>query len=294
MKIFFSFLIVLSIATSCGLKYTPQATLEYTQEQRRNLIEKTLTDDFAKMGKKYASIGYANSVKIKPASYHRLDSLFEIKYHMERNGRSAAYLDEAIKIQQIRCQNDTNEIVYLEKHVFTLEGKEAEILAGDFYINKDNQLKDVKFTESYQISKDYINFYTLYAFEQSFLGNDYITEDEQNFYRLYKSELQNRGIQKNDFLEHSLKLMQIASYKRTIDTQTLLKELTRKIVHKDKSNYSDEVFVKIEQEKDGEQITKYIVVYQSMSKTTEGFFTKKHQLEFDSFLFPIGNFELAI
>lgn len=283
MKFFIGF-IVISVLASCGLKYTPQATPESTLEKRKALIEQTIENDFRPMRKTYTPIGYGNSVKIKPVSYQKLDSLFERKYQLERIGKRDANLDEAIKIQQIVCQNDTNEILYMERHIFTLEGdSSAEILSGDFYINKQNELKEVKFTESYHIDKNYINYYMIYVFEQPFLGEDYLSKDEQNFYRLYKTELQNRQ-NKDAFLEHTLQLMQIAYYKRTLDSQTLLKELTRKKVHNDKTNYSDEVFIKIEQITENGQLNEYVIVYQSAIKTLDGIFTKRYQLEFDPYL----------
>src|SRR5690554_3494176 len=121
---------------SCGLRYIPQPTPESTQLDRRNLIERTIESEFKSQNKVYQPIGYGETVKIKPVSFIQLDSLFEQKYQLERVGKRDAQLEETIKLQQIVCQNDTNEILYLERHVFTLEGDSAaEILSGDFYIN---------------------------------------------------------------------------------------------------------------------------------------------------------------
>ncbi len=286
--LFTSFLLLFS----CGLRYTPQPTPQSTQIDRRNLIEETIQKEFKSQNKTYNPIGYGESVKIKPVSYLRLDSLFEQKYQLERIGKRDPNLEEAIKLQQIVCQNDSSEILYLERHVFTLEGDSAaEILSGDFYINLQNELKDVKFTNSYHINKDYINYYTTYIFEQPFLGGDYLTQDEQQFYSIYKAALENAS-NKDAFLNNTLKIMQIAYYKRSLDTQVLLKELTRKIVNNDRSNYSDEVFIKIEQVLKENQLSKYVVVYQSLVKTESGIYTKRYQLEFDPYLLIITKEEI--
>ncbi|HRO74962.1 MAG TPA: hypothetical protein PLP27_02305 [Crocinitomicaceae bacterium] len=289
-----SFLILLPllILAACGLRYTPTATPETTQSDRKKLIEETIAKEFQRQNKIYKPIGYAESVKIKPVSYIKLDSLFEVKYRLERAGKRDANLDESIKMQQIVCKNDTNEILYLERHVFSLESDtSAEILSGDFYIDKQNELKDLKFTESYHIDKNYINYYSMFIFEQPFLGGDYLTTEEQNFYKIYKQELQNRT-NKDDFLNNTLKIMQIAYYKRSLDMQTLLKELTRKVVHNDKTNYSDEVFIKMEQIKDGDVLQKYSVLYQSMTKTADNIYTKRYNLEFDPFLMLLSKEEV--
>lgn len=286
--------IVLFVIGSCGLRYVPQETPQSSQADRRTLIEETIQREFKTQGKTYSPIGWSESVKIKPVSYLKLDSLFAKKYDLERIGKTDKNLEEAIKLQQIACKEDTNQVLYLERHIFSLtKDTSAEILSGDFYITKDNYLKDVKFTESYHVDKNYINYYTLYIFEQPFLGGEALTSDEKSFYDLYKSAIQTRS-DKDAFLNNTLKLMQIAYYKRSLDTQTLLKELTRKIVHNDKSNYSDEVFVKIEQVGDGNKLLKYVVVYQSMSKSVNGFFIQKFQLEFDPYLMLLSKEEIAI
>lgn len=282
------------LLAGCGLRYTPQITPEDAQTIRRNQIEKTLTDDFAQQHKTYQPVAYSESVKIKPKSYQKLDSLFEQKYQLERIGKTDSQLEEQIKIQQIICQNDTNQVLIMERHIFTLEGDSvAEILSGDFYFDKQNQLKDVKFTESNHIDKDYVNYYPLYIFEEPFLGGSELTTDEKEFYSQYKTEI-NRRLDKDAFLNLTLQLMQIAYYKRSLNTETLLKELTRKIVHEGKSNYNDEVFLTIEQVAENHELTNYHVVYQSVTKKETGTFTNRYSLNFDPYLMFMNKEEIPI
>lgn len=287
----FSLLFILS---SCGLRYTPQTTPQDALTIRRNIIEKTLADEFETQQKRYEPIAFANTIKIKPESYQKLDSLFEKKYQTERYGGRDANLDEQIRIQQIICQNDTNQVLTMERHVFTLEGDSlAEILSGDFYFNQQNRLEDLKFTESYYIDKDYINYYKLYIFEEPFLGSEYISSEEKDFYQQYKSELERRS-NKDQFMELTLQLMQMAYYKRSLNTETLLKEATRKYIHHGKTNYSDEVFVKIEQVAIDNELQSYHVEYQSAIKTANGVFTKRYSVNFDPYLLPIDSEEIPV
>lgn len=294
MKILFSSLFLIFLLSNCGLRYTPQITPEEAQIIRRDIIEGTLVDEFKAQDKSYTPIAYANSVKIKPVSYQKLDSLFSQKLQLEKVRKTNPALEEEIKKQQVICQNDTNQIFWMERHIFTLEADSiAEILSGDFYFDTENQLKDVKFTESYHINKNYINFYQLYVFEQPFMGDSYLSDEEKDFYRVYKSELQNRS-NKDAFMELTLQLMQVAYYKRSLNTETLLKELTRKKVHNDKSNYSDEVFLKIEQLTENDILKKYHIEYQSATRSASGMYTKRYSLNFDPYLMLINISEIPI
>lgn len=293
MKITLS-LLFLFILVSCGLKYTPQVTPSASQTERRMVIEKTIEDDFKPLGKTYSPIGYAPTIKIKPLSYQKLDSLFSVKYQLEQEGKKDPELEQQIAVQKIICENDTNEVIYLERHVFTLTRDSiSEILSGNFYLNNQNELKNVEFTQSYRVKKDYISYYTLYAFEQPFLGGNYLTNDEAGFYKMYKAELERR-VDKDAFMQLTLELMQIAHYKQSLNTETLIKELTRKSVHDNSSNYGDENFIKMEQITDNGVLSKYVVVYQSSEKTMNGTFLHRYQLEFDPYLMLMDKQEIPI
>lgn len=295
MRIFLLFFFSIFFFTSCGLRYTPQQTPGETQIIRRSIIEKTLKDEFETQHKRYEPIAFASPVKIKPASYQKLDSLFAKKYELERYGMKVGIdLEEEIRIQQIVCQNDTNAVLTMERHIFTLEGDSlGEILSGDFYFNQQNQLHDLKFTESYHIDKNYINYYQTYIFEEPFLGGTYLTSEESDFYRQYKSELERRT-NRDEFMNLTLQLMQIAYYKRSLRVETLLKELTRKNVHNDRANYNDEVFVRIEQVAEEGELKSYEVEYQSVIKNSEGVYTKRYQLTFDPYLLVVALKEIPI
>ncbi len=279
--------------TSCGLKYPPQVSPENKREERKLVIESEIRKEFGERKMQYKSIGFGEPVTLKPPSYMTLDSLFELKYKLEQQGKRTADLDEQIVIQRLICQNDTNEVLYMEQHVFSLEGDSiAEVLSGNFSLNSNNELRKVNFTSSYIIPKDLVSYYNFYVLETAFLTNNSVpTRQEMEFYQAYKAELQNRaGINEDEFLVHSLKLMKVARNNQSLDKQKTLEALTKLAVHKNNKSYKNEVFVKVEQHADDSGIIRfYEVQYQFAKPTgTESYVTERYAVQFDSFFSLIG------
>lgn len=273
---------------SCGLKYTPQVSPENKREERKLVIESEIRKEFSERKMQYKSIGFGESVTLKPASYILLDSLFEVKYNLESQGKRTKELDDQIAMQRLICQNDTNEVLYMEQHVFSLEGDStAEVLSGNFSLNSNNELRKVEFTASYSIPKDLVNYYNFYILESSFLTNNTTpTIQEREFYNVYKAELQNRsGNNEDEFLIHTLRLMQVARTNKSLEKQKTLESLTRLAVHKGDKNYKSEVFVKVEQSaEESGVISFYSVEYQFAKPTgSESYITEKYNVQFDAF-----------
>lgn len=295
-SIYFRFLIVatvLSSLASCGLKYSPQVTPETKRDERKLVIESEIRREFGEQKKQYKSIGYGEMVVVKPISYMALDSLFEVKYSLERQGKRTKEVDEEIAMQRLICKNDTNEVLYMEQHVFSLEGDStAEVLSGNFSLNANNDLRKVKFTSSYVIPKDLVNFYNYYIVESAFLSADSSpSAQEKAFYDSYKAEMERRsGGNADEFLVHTLRLMKVARSNQSLDKQKTLQSLTRLAVHKGSKDYKSEVFAKVEQhaEQSGE-ISFYSVEYQFAKPTgPDSYVTEKYNVQFDSFFTLIG------
>ncbi len=294
-SLFTTLLIVLG---GCGLKYTPQVTPETKQEERKLVIENEIRKEFATRNMHYKSIGFGEMITLKPASYIRLDSLFELKYNLEQQGKRTKDLDEEIAMQRLICQNDTNEVLYLEQHVFSLEGDStAEVLSGNFSLNANNDLRKVQFSYAYVIPKELVNYYNFYILETAFLTNNSApTSQERAFYESYKNELTNRKGQKEDaFLVHTLRLMQVARNNQSLDKQKTLESLTRLAVHKGNKNYKSEVFLKVEQHAEASgEISFYTVEYQYAKPTgEESFITEKYTVQFDPFFQLMGKTKMG-
>jgi hypothetical protein len=273
----------------CGLQYTPQTPPEDRQLQRQKVIEAKIKAEFEPQQKIYNSIAFGKTVTIKPDSFSLLDSLFEEKYKLEQTGRHDKNLDEKIGIQRHICQTDTNEILYTEPHVFSLQKDSiAEVFSGKFALNSHNEIRKVEFDESYVIPADLITLYGYYVLNESFLYNsENPTPEEVNFYTLYKGQAANLfGTQKENFIINTLKIMQIARSKRSLEKRTLLEELTKKAIHPKGDEFRNEVFVKMDEMSTTESKIDYYLVEYQFSPVNLGVIgaPQTFELKFDPYL----------
>ena len=288
-KIFIFLGAIFSIVSGCGLQYEPQTPPEDRQLQRQRVIESKIKEEFEPQKKFYRSIAFGKTTTIKPVSFIKLDSLFERKYQLEQTGRRDRELDEKIGIQRLVCQTDTNEILYLEEHVFSLEtDTSAEVLSGNFSLNIRNEIRQIEFTNAYTIPANLVSFYGYYVLNESFMSSsERPTAAEESFYQLYKNQAANLfGSQKEQFIIQTLNLMKIARANKSLEKQLFLKELTKKEVHGANTNYSSPDFTKIDQfSKVNNDVDYYLVEYQFVEKVNEvKTEPKKYVLKFDPFL----------
>lgn len=295
LDIIFYFTLFVTVS-ACGLKYEPQVTPEQKQINRQRVIEAKIAEEFQEKKLNYVSIAFGETVVLKPNSFQRLDSLFARKYELEQQGETDKFLDERIAQQRWICQNDTNEILYLEEHVFCLEnGNIAEVYTGQFSLNKNNVLRDVEFTESLSIPVLYIELYKTFTLGESFLYKGFDPEQRDlEFYGLYKPRLaQLSGKDKEKFLENTLRIMEIAGKRKHLETQKILMDLTRFHVVEKSVDFKDEVFESIEQiSLAADEIAGYKVVYKVKTPTISGQWEERRiTLEFDPWLVLLSKTE---
>lgn len=286
--VFYWAALVLACA-SCGLKYTPQTTPEVHKSNRQEVIQSRLKDEFAAKGKEYKSIAFGETTTIKPVSFKQLDSLYELKYNLEQQGRTSKELERNIGIQRLIAQNDTTPVLYNEAHVFSISsGDTTEVISGSFSLNTRNEIVDVQIDESLDLPKDLIPYYTNYILGESFIyPGSRPADNELDFYDYYKSQSDKLiGMERSDFILHTLEVMKLARLKKTLDKQVLLKNLARTAVLGDSKDYVDETFLKIEEIIDDKNVVQYyLVTYQVMRKADEKTYEKrKYEVAFDLFL----------
>ncbi len=286
----FSFFLLIGSISACGLKYEPQTMPEDQKLNRQKAVELMVEQEFSTKGMTYKSLAFGQTAILKPQSYKVLDSLFAEKYKLEQEGRNDRYLNEAIEVQQIICQRDTNTILYRENHVFSLTYRDtAQIIHGIFDLNKNNELKNVKFEESVYIDKELVPFYTYYLFEGSFLYPGYSAETRETaFYRFYREKLAVlSGSQKDTYLEHMLRLMSYAKRKKTLENTTLAKEVVKQVVHKGSNEYKEENFPRIDALYEGNRLVGYDVIYQVSEPNLQGTWERlEYSVILDDGLFP--------
>jgi hypothetical protein len=283
---------IVFLLSACGLKYAPQITPVERQLQRQEAVERSIREVFKQQKTNYVSIAFGETVTIKPPSFQVLDSLFEVKYRNEQAGRTDLAIDEAIQRQRLICQNDTNPIIYREEHIFALEdGNTARAYVGLFDMDKQQKVLDVEFVERLDFPARYLMFYKAMVLRESFMYPGYAAEeDDLKFFAAYIPRLQAfQGSEKNTFLIHMLRIMEIASIRKHMDTQKLLMEITRDHVHKGSKDYRDELFSEFEALRDDKkEIAGYRLVYAFTRLQLDGALQPERlELYFDKWLQPL-------
>ncbi len=226
---FTSFLLVVISVTSCGLKYVPGPSLEDLERNRKESLEQQLAHDFAAVNKKYVALTYGETVLVKPLSYQRLDSLFEVKYNMSQNGLSTKEIDPLIEDQKMVLLADTTEVLYMETHWFELvQDTTCEFIIAQCFLNNRNVLRKMEIIDEFQtgISNQ--------VWAEKYMKEDWLTRDMGGFTSnddlAFYSMMKNRAFnlndeEKNDFLNNLFLVMRFASENQSTAAQGIVLKL---------------------------------------------------------------------
>ncbi|MNV26185.1 hypothetical protein D3C71_1173010 [compost metagenome] len=219
--------LVLSIS-SCGLKYVPGPSLQDLEQNRKTKLEEQLTRDFAAVGKTYVSLTYGETVVIKPLSYQRLDSLFEVKYRMSKTGLSTKELDPLIENQKMVLLSDTTEVLYMETHWFELiQDSTCEFIIAQCFLNNKNVLRKMDFVDQFQTGKSNRTWAEIYM-KEDWLTRDmgYTSNEDLAFYSKMKNkEFSLQGAEKEAFLNNVFLVMRIARENKNTAAQGIVLKL---------------------------------------------------------------------
>ena len=286
-------LLALVLVTSCGLKYVPVESPQSFEQRRHDAVEKYVTSQLASENLPYASIAFGESQVIKPISYKLLDSLYLVKYNLENQGRFDKELEQKIENYRIIALNDTNQVLYIENHIFTLgKGDTLEFYSALFQMEKDLEIDDAIIQESVFLPAKYKKAYLSYLFEDAFILPDYApTPEEINFYSYYKNALPSLSkAEKDPFILHTLKLMELAASIKSTNTSALLKAQTSDLFHGKsyaiKNELFSDIFENTEVNTRNQQIvTGYTFSYSYKTNGTNSVpETVKYSMEYDAYL----------
>ena len=257
------------ILNACGLNYIPPATKEDATITRRRTIEQYIQNQYKDSSVTYQSLLFGTTTVVKPTNYMLLDSLFAIKYSNEQKLIYDPKLDEKIGNQQQVIRQDTAKVVYIEQHVYAISSKNsAEISFADVTVTSDFMVQNFEITEQQLIKTEHIDFYSNYIQEESIIVKGYSpTAQEKNFYDFYKSYYNELSIvDQAIFLNHTLKVMQVARSIGSLNNEKLIKELT--ILHLFNRPFDESLdkFTSIDGLFSGELLVDYIAVLKSNEK----------------------------
>lgn len=246
----FLFVILLLAFSSCGLKYQIPESIEQFDARRQDAIKKYVKTSLNNDSIGYMPIAFGNTIIVKPKSYLVLDSLYSLKYKNESLQKKDKELDNIIEIQKQICKSDTAKIYYVENFIFSYGQTDSiSVIESDILIDKQLFIKQFTVNSSLIIPKNLIETYKVFLFEESFIFREsYPLETEKQFYLSYKNAInQLTGEAKDQFIVHTLKIMEIASLKKSLNTTELLMYIAIKEIANDNQkieaiNFSD-IFV---------------------------------------------------
>jgi hypothetical protein len=220
--------------TGCGLKYTPQESLETLENARREAIEIEYSQAYKTRNKKYTPLTYGQLEISKPGSYRKLDSLYAKKYAQENLRMNTDALDAQIEIQIAVVFNDTNPVLYVETHWFELYDTIHEFIVDRISLNKANKILKVEQLDYFECPKALAAYARVYMLERPFAGyTTDISDAEIEFYTTYKEKAASlQGSEKQEFVLHTLRIMRLAAKHSTLSTDFLLRKLAVEAVGK--------------------------------------------------------------
>jgi hypothetical protein len=286
-------LLALVLVTSCGLQYVPVESPQAFEQRRHDAVEKYVSSQLASENLPYVSIAFGESQVIKPISYKLLDSLYLLKYNLENENRFDKELERKIENYRIIALNDTNQVLYIENHIFTLgKGDTLEFYSALFQMEKDLEMDDAIIQESVFLPAKYKKAYLNYLFEDAFIFSDYApTQEEINFYSYYKDALPSLSkAEKDPFILHTLKLMELAGRIKSTTTSALLKAQTTDLFHGKSYALKNELFSAILENtavnsQNQQTITGYTFTYSySINGTNALPQTGNYSMEYDAYL----------
>lgn len=234
------FLLVTLFISSCGLKYVPGPGLEDLSTNRKQQLEAQLAKDFAAVNKKYKSLTYGETVVVKPQSYQRLDSLFEVKYRMSQSGLKTKELDPLIENQKMMLLSDTTEVLYMETHWFELvQDSTCEFIIAQCFLNNRNVLRKMEFVNEFQTGIFNQVWAEKYMKEEWFTRDlGYTSNDDLNFYSTMKNkEFNLQGEEKKRFLDNVFLVMRFASENRSTAAQGIVIKLASRQMKSEIPNF---------------------------------------------------------
>ena len=268
-KIIFSVLF-LSFLASCGLNYTPPPTLENFAGKRKTNAENYVKDQFKDSTVTYQYLTFGQTTVVKPDNYKLLDSLFNLKYNNELRGVYDQKLEDQIGNQQQVVVRDTAKVYYIEHLVYAIDNNStAEVSFADITMDKNATVTNFAITEQVTFPSNLLPYYKIYLVEESITHPGYLAaEDEHQFYDLYKARYQELPFaEKQDFLVHTLKLMELINKIKRLDKDLMIRAMCVSKIFARPYDPALDNFTTLDGVLVDNVLTEYIAVFTSNSKT---------------------------
>ena len=298
--LFYTFSLVF-LLSSCGLKYESTPSLESRRKDREKAIE-SYVNQYVKQDKSYESLAFGPLTVYKPEEFHRLDSLYEIRFKYEEEGRmnefAATGMPDQIEKQIEIAEGAKDKITYEMEHIYSLQkGKDLSIFHDYFMLTEKDSISIHDPFYSYQIPLSLKEMQLNYLFELHFLtpSERYILDEELNFILFFKQreeELIESERDLSTFMHHTLSLMEIARLTGSLDFVDLTKAIANRYI---KSRYQSTVVENfgplIVKEDDKGQVEEYRLLVQFRAVLDNEEVQMRSELNFSRYLVPTNIFD---
>jgi hypothetical protein len=227
-------LFLILVLTSCGLKNSNIETPESFKIKRHEAIEKHFEEEMMRVGKTYESQAFSQTQILKPSSYKVLDSLYMVKVNNEKIKKNDLDLEDEILLARKLAQSDTNKVIYVENHFFSVEdGDTVNFYQALIDVSSTLEIQEINLFESLEIPQKLKEFYLIYFFEESFINKGFYAEPKElAFFTYMKSGLEKTSaFERQAIVIQTLELMKLANENSTIQFNDLIRILTRMNFH---------------------------------------------------------------
>lgn len=227
------YILSLIFLCSCITPFEPIASFEDNQREKEKKIEAHVQQEISLNRKKvgvYESLAYGDFIVYKPHIFHALDSLYAIKDSLIRANQQREIVQSNIElyIEEYRgkAQEQLDEITYETEHIYCIRGSSHHSIYSEFfYMDSKDSIISTFEKFHFTIPRQDYNMYKNYLFEMHFITprDLYISQLERDFIMLFKSkeiELY-KTFEHEKFIQHTLRLMDVASVINTVDYVSL-------------------------------------------------------------------------
>jgi hypothetical protein len=219
------------VLTGCAVHYNPDTTLQDRKLNRQQGVIQSINKDLSE-DQKHVSFGFGDEYIVKPPSFKKLDSLYQIVYSEKQSPTFSRNRDlelqGLIELEKEKVLKDTVLFKYELAHSFGIQDIDStQFITGTFLINAENEVEKVSIDYLFKSPNYLTKQYEQYLRKESFIYQRYSpSEEELYFYDFFGKQLEKLSTAKSkgDFIAHTLKVMKAANIQQTLQTENVIKQ----------------------------------------------------------------------
>ena len=229
---FFAVILSVPLFFGCATTYIRDTASTDRKQARQEAIQESIRKDFSE-STRYINFGFGDEYIVKPPSFRPLDSLYNVRYSESQYGglsrNRSKELDDQIAAVFKRVVGDTILFKYEIAHLFGVEdGDSIKFVSATYLLDANYEVEKVSIEFFFRDHKRFARQFAEFMRRESFMHSSYTpTQEENQFYAFFDSGLNSitTAVRKGNFISHILHVMRAASIQKTLNTETLIKQL---------------------------------------------------------------------